>query len=74
MQSYAFEGCTSLTQIDLPHSLLAIGGWSFEGCTNISSINYNGTIEEWGNVYKGTAWARGVATTVVHCTDGDVNI
>lgn len=74
MQSYAFEGCTSLTQIDLPHSLLAIGGWSFDDCTNISSINYNGTIEEWGNVYKGTAWARGVATTVVHCTDGDVNI
>ena len=74
MQSNAFNNCISLTQLDLPHSLLAIGGWSFEGCTNISSINYNGTIEEWGNVYKGTAWARGVATTVVHCTDGDVNI
>ena len=74
MQSRAFSNCTSLTQLDLPHSLLAIGGWSFDGCTNISSINYNGTIEEWGNVYKGTAWASGVATTVVHCTNGDVNI
>lgn len=74
MQSYAFNGCTSLTQIDLPHSLLGIGGNSFKGCTNISSINYNGTIEEWSNVYKGSGWASGVATTVVHCTDGDVNI
>ena len=74
MQSRAFAYCTSLTKIDLPHSILGIGGSSFYMCSNISIINYNGTIAEWSSVYKGSDWARGVATTVVHCTDGDVNI
>lgn len=74
MQSGAFESCTSLTKIDLPHSILGIGGYSFKGCSNLSTINYNGTIEEWRSVYKGSGWASGTNTSVVHCTDGDVNI
>ena len=34
----AFEGCTSLTSIELPDSVTIIGGNAFDGCTNLTSI------------------------------------
>ncbi len=34
----AFDGCTSLTSIDIPDSVTSIGGWAFYGCTSLTSI------------------------------------
>lgn len=63
-----------LSRIDLPHSLEIIYDRGFRGSDYLRNITYNGTIEEWGNVSKGTNWHLDVPATVVHCTDGDVAI
>ena len=36
---YAFEGCKSLTAIDLPESVASIGNFAFYGCSNLTSID-----------------------------------
>ena len=37
--SYAFDGCTSLTSVTIPNSVMIIGDWAFGGCTNLTAIN-----------------------------------
>lgn len=63
-----------LKRIDLPHSLEIIYDRGFRGCEYLRNITYNGTIEEWENISKGTNWHLYVPATVVHCIDGDVAI
>ncbi len=36
--SYAFAGCTSLTEITIPDSVTSIGGYAFYNCTGLTSI------------------------------------
>ena len=35
---YAFEGCTSLTSIEIPNSVTSIGEYAFYGCTSLTSV------------------------------------
>ena len=35
---FAFEGCTSLTNVTIPDSVISIGGYAFEGCTSLTNI------------------------------------
>ncbi len=34
----AFNGCTSLTSINIPDSVTSIGGWAFDNCINLAKI------------------------------------
>ena len=36
--TFAFQGCTSLTSIDIPNSVTSIGDWAFDGCRSLTSI------------------------------------
>ena len=60
---------------------------AFYNCSGLTSVNYTGTIEEWNAISKGSKtieewnvinkkgnWNYNVPATVVHCTDGDVDI
>ena len=43
MESYAFSGCTALSKIDLPSTLLAVNSEAFYGCKNIKSVTSRAT-------------------------------
>ena len=42
---YAFTNCSNLTSVQLPSSLLAIGGYSFRNCTKLTSITIPPSVE-----------------------------
>lgn len=69
----AFYGC-SLTSITIPDSVKSIEWGAFGLCTKLTNISYEGTISQWSTIYKGDSWNREVPATVVHCTDGDVEL
>ena len=43
----AFEGCTNMTEIHIPNSMLRIGG-AFADCTSLTDVYYNGVETDWG--------------------------
>lgn len=67
-------GYSGLTTLNLSDNLTEIGDESFDGCDGLTTINYNGTTTQWGQITFGTNWHRDVPATVVHCSDGDVNL
>lgn len=69
-----FEGCTSLTSITIPQCVLGIRSNAFKNCTNLTSFTYQGTMDRWGYVVTETDWNSGAGFSVVHCTDGDINL
>ena len=36
---YAFDGCSSLTSIDIPNSVTSIGDGTFNGCTSLTRVS-----------------------------------
>ena len=39
IEGFAFEGCRSLTSINIPSSVTSIGGYAFSDCSSLTSIN-----------------------------------
>ncbi len=39
INSYAFQGCTSLTSVTIPESVTSINEYAFTGCTSITSVS-----------------------------------
>jgi hypothetical protein len=68
----AFDGCSGLTSITIPNSITTIGYKAFRNCSGLTSITYEGTQEQWNNIYKGKGWKSNVPATHVQCSDGQV--
>ncbi|HBN13214.1 MAG TPA: hypothetical protein DD415_06330 [Clostridiales bacterium] len=51
--SYAFSGCTSLGEVELPTSVKTIENSAFNGCTSLHSINTNDVTYIDENAFKG---------------------
>ena len=70
----AFHNCSSLTNITIPNSVTHIGASAFSGCESLTSITFDGTKGQWKKIQLESYWNNLVPATVVHCTDGDVEI
>ena len=71
---WAFYNCVSLTSVTIPNKVTSIGQQAFYGCSGLSSILYTGKMEQWKAITKGDKWNYDVPATVVHCTDGDIQL
>jgi hypothetical protein len=59
-----FQGCTGITSLELPASIVSIGKNAFEGCTGLRLIKLGRAIKEIGsmafaNIFKKNAKSRG---------------
>ena len=70
----AFFDCCGLTSITIPSRVTSIDSQVFYGCSSLTSISFNGTMEEWTALSKGTSWNYNVPATEVVCTDGTTSI
>ena len=60
--------------IYLPKTLKTIGASAFSRCEKLTKIVYDGTMEEWKAVSKGTNWCYITSCYTVVCSDGTVSI
>lgn len=78
IDDYAFQGCYALNSFTIPASVTKLGGSIFNNDTSLTEVSYDSTISDWNNIDKisqwGTPWNQGSSITVVHCTDGDINL
>ncbi len=69
-----FDACTTLEEITIPARVEAIDEACFAGCTSLTTIRYEGTVEEWKALPKGSLWDLDVSDCTVVCTDGTTNV
>lgn len=69
----AFNGCTQITQLNIPVSVITIGSSAIANCTNLTNINYNGTKDEWRAISKAADWYDETDNYIIHCSDGCVD-
>ena len=69
----AFYGCSNLESIIIPNSITKISDYAFSGCSSLANIIFEGTVEEWYEIIKGTKWDYETDNYVVYCTDGKIS-
>ena len=56
IQHEAFFGCSSLESVTIADSVTSIGYYAFLGCPSLTSITFEGTMDQWNAISKGTYW------------------
>ena len=77
----AFYGCQGVQELTIGKGVTSIGNSAFSWLPYLTTINFTGTMAQWNAITNGTGWidthsmAPGVTPpSVVHCSDGDVNL
>jgi hypothetical protein len=70
---FAFNN-TDLTDIKIPTNVTTISDYAFGSCSFLETITFEGTMEQWNNISKGSSWNFGVPATEVVCSDGVVSL
>jgi len=65
---------SKITAITIPGSVTSIKGMAFYEANQLADIRYAGTKAQWGKATKDATSFYKVATSVVHCQDGDVSL
>jgi len=79
IKPYTFDGCGSLTKVELSNNIEKIEDHAFS-LTSLVEIDYNGTKAEWNNIelYRNDNnepyWCLACSDITVHCIDGDIII
>ena len=56
------------------YRVTSIRDGAFCGCKSLTDITFQGTIAQWKKINIRDRWNHNIPATVVHCTDGDVEI
>ena len=70
---YLYQSRNTIKTIIIGEHVTKIPRRSFYKCA-LENITYKGTIEQWNLISKSTEWYGDAVTTVVHCTDGDIEL
>lgn len=72
--SSAFANCVNLASVSIPSSLQEIGFNCFFNTPKLVDISYNGTVEQWKAIKRGSNWLTKSGTKTVQCLDGQINV
>lgn len=71
IKGYSFNMCIRLISVTIPYSVKSIEEYAFFNCKSLTTINFNGTMEQWSTITKGTSWNYNCPSTMqIICTDG----
>ena len=70
----AFFNCENLKEIVLPEKLEVIRKHAFGSCLDLKNIRFEGTKKQLNEMYLLGDPFKEVATSTIHCIDGDVEI
>ena len=70
---YAFYNCFRMTSILIGNNIKSIGDWAFAYCSNLESIKFEGTMEQWQAISKGSFWMSDTGDFTIICTDGELD-
>ena len=72
--SSAFGGCESISKLTIGAGVTSIESNAFAYCGILEEIYYNGTVEDWSKIEKGSGWNINVPALCVTCTNGFAEI
>ena len=58
IRGYAFNGCTSLTNVIIPEGVTYIGNRAFLGCTSLKSVSLPASLTECGDAFNGLNFTK----------------
>ena len=75
IEQQAFARGYRLSSITLPASLTSVGFYAFDTCLELTTVNYTGTIEQWGliNGISSGTFTQCVHLTTIVCSDGEID-
>lgn len=73
IESFAFVQST-VSELVIPASVLRIEDRAFNLCENLSTLEYAGTMEQWGLIDKHNNWNKAGTVKTIKCSDGDITL
>ena len=71
---YAFVGCSSMKDINIPVGLREVAYAVLNDCVSLESIRYGGTMAQWAEeVTFANVWNQNTGNYTVFCIDGEVS-